>query len=136
MSGRPLAADTDEIRIEVDVAWNTIAVTVPEAALDAVGRSEDPVIGTLDIGVQGRLMGLEVVNHYVDISPPVAGTEHLVRSVPVALVPHRGPDGLAAVRFDRAGDAYEISFPSGNQCWDLGRTGSGGAIRLCSVLTG
>lgn len=128
-----------ETRIEVDLARNTILVTVPDAVRDTFGgggEADAPVTGTLDIGVRGRLIGLEIGDYYVDISAPETGTAHLTRSVAVALTAHGEHHGLAAVSFRRSGEDYEISFPSGNQCWEIGRSDSGGTVRVCSVLTG
>ncbi len=137
MSGPPTTGEYT--RIEVDLTRNTITVTVPSSMLDPVGSpgasGEASRAGTLDIGIRGRLIGLEVGDHYVEISAPVSGTEHLGRSVAVALTAHRGRDGWATVSFSRSGDDYEISFPSGNQCWEVGRHDSGGTVRVCSVLT-
>ncbi len=128
-----------ETRIEVDLVRNTITVTVPDAVRNTfggVGAAGTPVMGTLDIGVRGRLIGLEIGEHYVDICASEAGTAHLTRSVVVALTAHREHHGLVAVSFRRSGEDYEISFPSGNQCWEIGRPDSGSTVRVCSVLTG
>jgi hypothetical protein len=128
--------DLDQTQIEVDLVRNTIAVSVPGSVHDAVRSAGVSATGTLDIGMQGRLMGLEVGDYYVDISNAVESTGHLNRSVVVLLFPCKCEDGQDAVGFRRAGADYEISFPSGNQCWEVGRTDSGEPVRICSVLAG
>ena len=137
-SGEPpgRVTDRDQTGIEVDLVRNTIAVTVPGSVLDAVRRAGAAATGTLDIGVQGRLIGLEIDDYYVDISVAAEASEHLTRSVEVPLVLHRCQDGRDAIGFRRTGADYEISFPSGNQCWEIGRSDSGDAVRICSTLAG
>lgn len=125
-----------QTRIAVDPVRNTIAVTVPGSVFDAVAKPGASAIGTLEIGVQGRLVGLEIGDHYVDIGGTPEGTAHLNRSVAVSLVPCQLQDGRHAVEFRRRSDDYEISFPSGNRCWEVGSSDSGETVHICSILVG
>jgi len=117
-------------RIVVDLRTNQLTLEL-EPPLPRSGG----MTASADIGALGRLIGIEVSdagadsNHYLAIADPAPGSEAHVRTAEVTVnvvdhgrrlvVPRRGPD-------------WEISFPSGNQCW----TRAGGAGSLCSVLAG
>lgn len=121
------------VRIEIDLRWNMIAVILGDPDVPVGPDAGAEQAGLLDVGAGGRLVGLEVGDHYVGISDALAGTEHLTRSVAVPLWVNRAPDGsLAAVLFGRSGNRYEISFPSGNQCWMRESGDSFGAVILYS----
>lgn len=88
--------------------------------------------GMLDVGANGWLIGVEIGDRYFPIADVAPGTEHLVRSreAPILL---SNEDGVIVV--PRRGDKYELSFPSGNQCWLRSTSESGGTpIRLCSTI--
>ncbi len=88
--------------------------------------------GMLDVGANGWLIGVEIGDRYFPIADVAPGTEHLVRSreAPILL---SNEDGVIVV--PRRGHGYELSFPSGNQCWLRSTSESGGTpIRLCSTI--
>ena len=123
------------VRIEVDPGKNLIAVALTEFGLPLDAAFDDEIVGTLDVGAGGRLIGIEIGDQYLAISDPVRGTEHLTRSVAVSCTVSKDLEGHAiAITFFRSGDGYEISFPSGNQCWRLGNHGSVASGAVCSVL--
>jgi hypothetical protein len=74
----------------------------------------------LDIGERGRLLSLEIHLHQqtpqtivIDDRPdPYARTAHITVRCTIA------PDGsLTRVAVPRRGPGYELSYPSGNECW-------------------
>lgn len=115
-------------RIVVDLRANRLILEV-EPPLDRSGEMS----ATIDIGAFGRLIGIEVpganANHYLAIADPEPGGEAHVRSVAVTVLV---ADDGRSVTVPRRGPAWEIRFPSGNQCW----TQAGGSGSLCSVLVG
>ncbi len=84
---------------------------------------------TIDIGALGRLIGVELGDTYLSISDPVPGSELQGRSVTIEL-PAGAPD--RSIVLPRRGPDWEISFPSGNQCWT--RSDAGGRSTVCSVI--
>lgn len=118
--------------ITVDLRRNVLLLHLDgtETGTDARGATDQR--GILDVGANGWLIGVEIEDRYFPIADPAPGTEHLVRSreAPVSL-----SDEETAIVIPRCGDGYELSFPSGNQCWLRSSGGSGGApIRLCSTI--
>ena len=110
-------------QVTVDLRRNVLVLE-----LDApVGQ--DVTTATLDIGALGRLIGVELGDTYLSISDPVPGSELQGRSVTIDL-PVSGPDRSIVV--PRRGEGWEISFPSGNQCWT--RSDGTGRSTLCSVI--
>lgn len=92
------------VRIEIDLRRNTIAVILGDPDVSVGPEAGAEQAGLLDVGAGGRLIRLEVGDHYVGISDALAGTEHLTRSVAVPLLTNRAPDGsLRAVLFGRSG---------------------------------
>jgi len=108
-------------RILVDLARNALVLEV-SGPLATTGMST----GVIDIGTQGRLLGLDIGGHYLVISEPAAGTGHLTRSAetPVTI-------GAGTVTIPRRGPGWEVSFPSGNQCW---QRRPGDQETLCAVV--
>jgi len=123
------------LRIIVDSRKNMLEVDVSGTGLESNLVTGNELAGTLDVGAMGRLIGIEIGDQYLSISDAVPGTEHLIRSVDVRLAVGRDRHGQASViRFSRSGDHYEISFPSGNQCWQVERSGYSASRRVCSVV--
>jgi hypothetical protein len=87
---------------------------------------------TIDIGALGRLIGVEIAGVYLSISDPVPGSELQGRSVETPL---EITGNLRQVVIPRRGPGWELSFPSGNQCWNQ-TDGDSGIRPLCSVLIG
>ncbi len=114
-------------RILIDLRHNRLR-------LDLDRPLAGPVEATaiIDIGALGRLLGVEVAGVYLAISDPITGSELQGRSVEAPVLfasDHR------QVLLPRRGMGWELSFPSGNQCWR--RSDESGTSRsLCSELTG
>ncbi len=114
-------------RIVVDLRDNRLLLDI-DRPLSKAGQCT----ATIDIGAMGRLIGIEVAGTYLSVSDPVPGSELQGRSVeaPVDV----GSDRLRVV-ISRRGPGWELSFPSGNQCWN--RTDENGGTRtMCSMLAG
>ncbi len=111
-------------RIVVDVRGNRLILEL-DGALPVVGVS----MATIDIGAFGRLIGVEIAGAYLAIADQVPGSELHGRSASTSLTVE---DGGHTVMIPRTGDSWDISFPSGNQCWNR----AGGAGSICSVLAG
>jgi hypothetical protein len=112
----------------VDLRENALRVVVPNLGL-APGSVID---GVLDVGANGRLLGVEVGDDYVRVMDAVAG-DAFVRSATVRLtIPEVDP---TTVRIPRHGPGYEITYPSGNQCWQVTSVG-GRLIQLCATIAG
>jgi hypothetical protein len=101
--------------IEVDLAANTLRLALADG--DAADITSETLPATIDVGVGGRLHGVELAEGYVDVMPPEAGAEHLTRSAiaTVTVERERGSGMLATVIVPRRGAGYEITWPSGNQ---------------------
>ncbi|MBA2469535.1 MAG: hypothetical protein H0V37_09040 [Chloroflexia bacterium] len=114
-------------RIVVDPRNNRLILE-----LDRVTRVTGETRAMIDIGTLGRLIGIEIAGDYLTISDPVPGGELLGRSVEVNVEIGSDPPHVA---ISRRGPTWEISFPSGNQCWNRA-DGEGGRRSMCSVLIG
>jgi len=130
----PSATATD---LRIDLRRNTLEIDLPSQAglssLTAITR------GTLDIGAQGRLLGIELGPLYVSVMDAEPGRDDLVRSAEIPVTLTRSSDGGGmSVTFRRMGTDYEISWPSGNQCWTRQHiTGADGQpLRTCAVVVG
>ncbi len=114
-------------RILVDLRGNRLLLQL-DRPLDIPG----PAAATIDIGALGRLLGIEIADTYLAVSDPVAGSELQGRSVEATV---QVMNDRCRLHVPRRGPGWELSFPSGNQCWR--RTdGDGTSRRLCSELTG
>lgn len=88
--------------------------------------------GILDVGANGWLLGLEIDETYFPVADATPGTEHLTRTCEARV---SLSDTEAAVVVPRRGAGYELSFPSGNQCWLRSMPGSGTApTRVCASV--
>lgn len=103
-------------RIVVDTRANVLLLEVTPP-LPAAGRQA----AIIDIGSNGRLIGIELGDAWLEITGTLDQDDHLHRSAPVAV---EVSDDRGTVQVSRRGENWEISFPSGNQCWRLddGRT--------------
>ena len=111
--------DADGVRLrslEVDLAANSLRLVLSgDEAGEATRVERRPA--TIDVGSGGRLVGVELESGYVDVMPPQAGTEHLIRSAEaeVLLEMGEGRETTIALVLPRSGAGYEITYPSGNQ---------------------
>jgi hypothetical protein len=130
--------------ISIDLKANTLCIPLPAgvdaAALDGIR------LGTLDIGSKGRLLGIELGPFYLSVMDAEPGHDDLVRSadvpVTVSMIDMNGTNSGTASRFGvtfkRAGGSYEITYPSGNQCWTRHNVDqkNGHSIQTCAVIIG
>jgi hypothetical protein len=100
----------NELRFELAVKWKT-----GERGGETLTAPAD-----LDIGERGRLLSLEVhlpgqAAHTIVIDDR---TDPYARTARIAVRCTLAPDGsLTRVTVPRRGPGYEISYPSGNECW-------------------
>lgn len=113
----------------VDLRENALRIVVPELDL-APGSAVD---GLLDVGANGRLLGVDIGDAYVRVMDAVAGGTAFVRSASVQLTVLGGEP--RCLRIPRHGAGYELTYPSGNQCWQV-TTAGGRLIRLCATIAG
>ena len=117
-------------RVRIDVRRNTLTLDLHENS----EQPERPVAegeGVLDIGMRGRLIGLEIEGIYAAVTDPDRPADELARSatIPVSLVV--GESGaVSAIEFARHGPDHEITFPSGNECWWQ----SGADVETCAEM--
>jgi hypothetical protein len=84
----------------------------------------------MEIGAYGRLHGLEIDGTYLTISDPDPDPETSCLTREIALTVTVSPEGNDVV-LGRRGPGWELSFPSGNQCWQV-RSGAGNRA-ICAV---
>ena len=111
------------VQITIDLRANTLILEL-DRSLDRIGTAT----ATIDIGALGRLIGVELEDSYFGIADPAPGSEGLERSVTANILLH----GERRIVLPRKGEGWEISFPSGNQCWK--RTTATGSDTICSVI--
>ena len=122
--------------IAIDLQANTLSIRLPSGLMETSLTGIEQ--GTIDIGANGRLLGIELGPTYVSIMDAEPGRDDLVRSadIPVTVSTASLP-AETSVTFRRAGSSWEISYPSGNQCWtrhNLFDT-DGKPVRTCAVTT-
>lgn len=110
-------------QITINLRANSLILEL-DRSLDRIG----PATVTVDIGALGRLLGVELDDLYFGIADAVPGSEGLERSVTTTV----SMQGGKRIVLPRRGEGWEISFPSGNQCWK--RTTATGSDTICSVI--
>jgi hypothetical protein len=119
--------------VVVDLAANVIRLVVPELNDRFPGDGERSVTGVLDVGANGRLLGVELDGDYVHVMDPPPGSDAFVRSATVRVgISRHVPREIVLPRHGRD---YEITYPSGNQCWQI-TTAEGTLIQLCATSAG
>lgn len=121
-------------RVTVDLRRNVLLLHLGdrEVAGDAPLLGEH--LGILDVGANGWLLGVQVGEAYYAVADAAPGTDHLARSSEARVIIL--PDQPAIV-VPRRGPGYELSFPSGNQCWLRAPMHPGAdPIRLCADVAG
>ncbi len=99
--------------LTVDLRRNTIDIAVDARA---AGGPEEPERHLLEMGVRGRLLGIELDDAYLMVCAPSDDDAGLVRAIEVVVGVRRDASGhVAQVSVPRHGAGYEITFPSGNQ---------------------
>lgn len=121
-------------RVTVDLRRNVLQLHLDNSGTSTDAPPPGEHLGVLDVGANGWLLGVQVGEAYYAVADAIPGTDHLIRSTEARLIVL--PNDLAIV-VPRRGSGYELSFPSGNQCW-LRSPARPGAdpIQLCSVIAG
>lgn len=112
----------------VDFPANAIRLRVPDLPVHA-GDME----ALLDVGTNGRLIGLELVEHYISVMGLPADGDPLARSASVRVRVAPGPP--VEVVLPRRGPGWEITYPSGNECW-LMKSVNGTLVQVCATFAG
>lgn len=128
-----MMAESMEITsITVDLGRNVLLLHFDDLERWPCGRDAVDQRGFLDVGANGWLLGLEIGETYFPVADAAPGTEHLTRTCEthVSL-----SDTETAIVVPRRGAGYELSFPSGNQCWLRSTPGLGTArIKVCATV--
>lgn len=99
--------------LTVDLRRNTIDIAIDETPAGARETSERHL---LEMGVRGRLLGVELDGAYLMVCPSSDDDAGLARAIEVEVAVRRDAAGrVAHVSVPRRGAGYEITFPSGNQ---------------------
>lgn len=112
--------------VVIDLASNAIRVRVP-------GFPGEPGSGRealLDVGANGRLIGLEVGEWYISVMDLPGADDPYVRSAGVRV--DISPDSPPSISIPRRGEGYEITYPSGNECWQV-KSVDGRLIQVCAT---
>jgi|GEM_PF-2226107 len=109
----------------IDFAANAIQLRVPDLAANGTRH------GILDVGANGRLLGVEIDDTYIQVMESTQDEEPYVRSADVE-VSITG-DSPRFVTIPRHGARYEITYPSGNECWHMTTVG-GKLIQICAAI--
>jgi hypothetical protein len=113
--------------VVIDLAANAIRLSVPD--FPETDEGEHPA--TLDVGANGRLIGLEIDDRYISVMDLPHEEDPYARSagVSVRVVPGSPP----WITLPRRGTSYEITYPSGNECWQVKGVG-GKLIQVCATI--
>lgn len=109
----------------IDFAANAIQLRVPGLASTGVSA------GLLDVGANGRLLGVEIGESYVHVMESADEGETYVRSAEITVT--ITGDDPRFVTIPRRGSTYEITYPSGNECWQMTTVG-GKLIQVCAAI--
>lgn len=113
--------------VVIDLAANAIRVRVP--GLAAPPAASSPAL--LDVGANGRLIGIEVGDAYITVMDLPGEDDPYARSAPVEVAISAGTP--PSITIPRRGPAYEITYPSGNECWQTKSVG-GRLIQVCATI--
>ena len=113
--------------VVIDLAANAIRVSVP--GFRDTGEGAHPA--TLDVGANGRLIGLEVYDRYISVMDLPGMDDPYARSAAVSV--EVMPGSPPWISIPRRGPAHEITYPSGNECWQMKSVG-GELIQVCATI--
>lgn len=102
------------VSLTVDLGRNAIEIATGHDAgnLPAGATERRP----LEMGVRGRLLGIDFGDAYLAICQPEEADLALARTVDADVMVARDAAGrIGRVSVPRRGAGYEITFPSGNQ---------------------
>lgn len=118
------------MQIELDLKRNVLNFELSGDDEAVLTRMNVP--GVIDIGERGRLLSFELFPDSDDaiVVPLEDHADPLARSAEIFVVCGIAADGrIVTAQIPRRGADYEISYPSGNQCW----IGVNGSVN-CSVV--
>lgn len=95
--------------LQLDLATNSLVLTV-----DPPLPQDGPADALLDLANRGVLLGVDLGDCYVALASPSSGVAGHERTARIQVMV-RG-NGRQLV-IPRRGAGWEISYPSGNQCW-------------------
>ncbi|HWV23415.1 MAG TPA: hypothetical protein VNZ58_04425 [Thermomicrobiales bacterium] len=109
----------------VNIAQNAIQLRVPGF------EERSAETGMLDVGANGRLLGLEVGETYIDVMESALGDDPYARTacIPISISGDEPP----VVTIPRRGSSWEITYPSGNECWQT-TLQDGKLIQVCAAI--
>ncbi len=113
--------------VVIDFAANALHLRVPDLPPADVGQRE----ALLDVGANGRLIGLELGDVYISVMGLPADGDPLARSASVRVEVTPGPE----IVLPRRGPGYEITYPSGNECWQT-KSVNGTLVQVCATTAG
>lgn len=120
--------------VVVDLANNAIRLHVPNLSARTINPDHlYPVRGLLDVGAHGRLLGLEIGDIYIHVMNAPEGEDAYIRSAAVEIT--FTSESPLELNVPRHGSAYEITYPSGNQCWEMTSV-NGQLIQICATIAG
>lgn len=127
--------DTDDQRgvtytadaVVIDLPANAIRVRVPDFPGDPGAGLE----AMLDVGSNGRLIGVEIGEWYVTVMDVPGTDESYVRTADVLI--DVSAETPPSITLPRRGAAYEITYPSGNECWQM-KSVDGHLIQVCATI--
>jgi hypothetical protein len=115
--------------VVIDLAANLIRLHVPGLPLEAQAER----VATLDVGGNGRLIGLEIDDRYISVMDVPGADEPYIRSAEVTVALSTESAASCWVSVPRRGTGYEITYPSGNECWQVKSEG-GQLIQVCATI--
>lgn len=103
--------------IEIDLEANTLHLNVVAKPMPGAVQVDAGQPGSIDIGVGGRLLGIEVGGVYLPVMDAETGAGSMVRTaeIGVDVVRDRISGAIVSIVVPRRGAGYEITWPSGNQ---------------------
>jgi hypothetical protein len=113
--------------VVIDLVANAIRIRVPGFP----AGTGDAVSATLDVGSNGRLIGLEVGERYVSVMDLPGTDDPYVRSAEILV--EISSDTPPSIAIPRRGSGYEITYPSGNECWQT-KSVNGQLIQVCATI--
>jgi len=127
------AASAGVTSVSVDLRRNVLLLHLDRMANGVGPPDADELPALLDVGANGWLLGVEIGEAYFPVADAVPGTEHLTRTCQAQVsLSESGTD----IVIPRRGEDYELSFPSGNQCWlRAGQVPGTKPVRVCATVT-
>ncbi|MGN6031161.1 MAG: hypothetical protein ACTHQE_05805 [Thermomicrobiales bacterium] len=135
-------ASLDATTVGIDFRANTLTISAPIPVVEPFlpPDVEEASSATIDIGTRGRLLGIDLERDGLPLlavaiaeSTPADLAVMRTARVPITVTV---ASGTIAITFSRHGEDYDISWPSGNQCWRRSAPGPDGSPGVtCAVVT-